>query len=231
MANKLDELRWKLFTLRYNILFKYGAKNGLIKQYDKDLIERLRHVYCGGIPGSILLLHGELSNGYCQDRASLITLGFGEDDFQVVYASVDNIKLNPEHVEDYRKGNLSENYAVHCFAERTCKDGIVWVYDTSIGFVFEKNLYYLMENAKVRLIKSKQNTLDFLYKDFLRDSDIERDKESLPLILPSIEGNLTPTQPFYLDHLKEEIEILKKEVDYKGICEEFNDDMMRKGLL
>lgn len=199
MATELEQLKWKLHKKKYDILFDYGVKHGLIRSYDNQLIENLRHIYYGGLPASILLLHGKLSNGYCYDRGTLITLGFGNDDFQVVDADIDSLKLNPQFIDEYRYNNLSEYYPNHCFAERTTSDGITWVYDTSVGLVFEKSLYYKMQNPKITKVNNRSTTLKFLYYDFQRDSDIERDKYELPLILPNIEACMYPTQPFYLE--------------------------------
>lgn len=230
MARLIDEIKWNLHLIKSDILFYYGIKNGLILPYDNRLIENLRNTYYGGLPASILLLHSNLSNGHCYDRGTLITLGFEEDDFKVVNANINNLRLNPKYIDQYRNGKLSEDYSNHCFAERTKNDGTIWVYDTSIGLVFEKNLYYKIEKPKITKINDKEATLDFLYHDFQKDSDIERDKYTLPLILPNIESYINPTQTFYLEQLAEEIEILKHKIDYNGICKEYKEDMKAKIL-
>ena len=231
MATRVEELKWKLHRKKYNILFYYGIKNGLIQSYDKELMSNLRHIYYGGIPATILLLHAYLSNGHCYDRGTLVSLGFGEDDFQVVDADIDSLRLNPTYIDEYRAGKTSEHYGDHCFAERTRPDGTTWVYDTSLGLVIEKGLYYKMENPKVRIVNNKQRTLEFLDVDFVRDMDIERDKYALPLILPNIESNLVAIQPFYQEQLKQEISILKQELGYDDICKEIHDDMLAKGFI
>ncbi len=230
MATKLEELRWKIYKKRYDMLYNYGVRHGLIFAYDKKLIENLRHIYYGGIPASILLLYRGLSKGYCTDRGTLVTLGFGDDDFQVVDADVDSLRLNPQYIDEYKNGNGNDHFANHCFAERKLKDGTTLVYDTSAGLVFEKNLYYKLENPKITKVNNRESTLRFLYYDFLKDSDIERDKYALPLILPNIESRLVPTQPFYLAQLQQEIEILKREVDYDGVCKEIHESMKAKGF-
>lgn len=231
MATKLEEMNWELYKKKYDILFNYGVKHGLINTYDKKLIENLRHIYSGGVPASILLLHSKLSNGHCYDIGRLVTLGFGDDDFEVVNADINSLKLNPRYIDEYKYENGSEHFANHCFAERTLKDGTTWVYDTSIGLVFEKSLYYKMENPKITKVSDKESTLKFLYYDFQRDSDIERDKYVLPFILPNIEKDLVTIQPFYLKLLKQEIEILKQEVNYDNIVKEIHDDMKSKIFL
>lgn len=87
-----------------------------------------------------------------------------------------------------------------------------------------------MEKPKIKIVNDKETTLKFLSYDFLLDSDIQRDKYVLPLILPQLEKNLIPTQPFYLEALKQEIEILKQEVNYDSICQEIKEDMKTKGF-
>ena len=231
MATKLEQLKWKLHKKKYDILFDYGVKHGLIRQYDNQLIENLRHVYYGGFPASILLLHGKLSRGHCYDRGTLITLGFGDDDFQVVDADVDSLKLNPQLVDECRYNNLSEHYPNHCFAERILKDGRTLVYDTSLGLVFDKKLYYRLENPKITKINDKETTLEFLYYDSQRDSNIETDKYTLPFLLPTIERNLEPIQLLYSEQLKEEIELFKKEINYESICEEVQNEIKVKKFL
>ena len=59
-----------------------------------------------------------------------------------------------------------------------------------------------MQNPKITKVNNRSTTLKFLYYDFQRDSDIERDKYALPLILPNIEACMYPIQPFYLEQLK-----------------------------
>ena len=70
-----------------------------------------------------------------------------------------------------------------------------------------------------------------MYYDFQKDSNIERDKYALPFILPIIEKHLVPTQPFYLELLKQEIAILKQEVGYNDIYQKIHEDMKSKGIL
>lgn len=231
MATKIEKMKWKLHRKRYDELLQYGIKNGLIGAYKHELIESLRHVYYGGLPVSILLLHGKLSNGHCYDRGPLVTMGFGDDDFQVVDADINSLRLNPQYIDEYKSGKGSKYYANHCFAERTLKDGSTWVYDTSVGLIFEKSLYYKMENPKITKVNDKETTLKYLYYDFQQNLNIEEEKYALPLILPNIENCLVPTQPFYLKQLIQEIEILKKELNYDDICKEIHDDMEERLFL
>lgn len=228
MVTLEEQLRWKEFQEKFHSIIVDGFEKGLIQIYDDELLDRLRTVYYGSVPATILLLHEKMSNGHCYDRASLVTLGFGDDDFRVVYADVDEIKLNPRFVERYRQGLLGDNYADYCFAERICEDGSVWVYDTSLGLVFDKDLYYQLENPVIRHTNDRNSTLEFLYEDFYRDADIERDKYALPLILPYLEQNMVATQPFYEEMLRWEINYLKETIHYDEVVSEMEEDMRQK---
>lgn len=225
MATVLDKMKWNLYQAKRSLLFAYGIKHGLIHPYEKELIENLRNVYYGGVPASIMLLCDELCAGRCYDRGLLVTFGFGDDDFQLVDADIDGITLNPKYVD-----SGFEHYGNHCFAERTDKNGTTWVYDTTVGMVYEKNLYYMIERPQITKINSEEDTLAFCdYKD-IKNADIERDKYVLPLILPTIESIAESSKDYYAKNLREEITRFKKEIDYDGICEERYQDMKRLGI-
>ena len=158
-----------------------------------------------------------------------MTLGFDKsDDFKVVYADVNSLRLNPENIDEYRKGQAGEHYANHCFAERTFSNGKTIVYDTSLGLVFDKDIYYQPESPKITNVNDKEKTLSFLYPDFLQDQNIENDKYILPFVLPTIERDLLPIQSFYLEQLEQEIAILKKEIGYEDICKRMHRNVKIK---
>lgn len=231
MATETEKLRWELYRKKNKILCNSGIRNGFIKYYNAELLSKLRNIYYGGLPLSILLLHEDLTKGYCYYRAPLVTLAFTEDEFRVVYADIDGIRLNPKYIDEHRNGLATDDYGDHCFVERKMKNGITWVYDTSSGLIFEKSLYYKMERPKIRHINDKNKTLNFLYEDFIKDSNIEKEKYWLPIILPLIEKNLKTIHSVYQEQLKYEIENLKKQIKYDEICNEIHEDMIAKGFI
>lgn len=229
MATKLDKLRWEIFNKKYDILFSYGLATGRIHPYEDELIENLRHVYYGGLPASVVLLCRKMCNGKCYDRALLITLGFGDDDFQLVDADIDGISLRPRYVDEAKRRH-DPHIGNHCFAERTKKDGTVWVYDTTAGLVFEKKLYYMMENPKITKVNSKQATLDYCEHQDIKNTNIDNDKYALPMILPIYEKIAERENGIYAEALRHEIELFKQTINYEGICQEIDADMRRLGL-
>jgi len=230
MANLMDKMKWFLYKRKEDLVMRYGIATGKIMAYDKETIERLRKVYYGGIAASVVVLCNDMCQGHCYDRGLLITLGFGDDDFQLVDADIDGITLNPTYVDEYNHGENDEHYGNHCFAERTTKDGKTWVYDTTMGLVFDKKLYYYLQRPKITKINSKQDTLDYIEYKEIANADISRDKYASHLILPNIERIAKHTDNFYKDALLKEIELFKQDIDYESVCREIKEDMERHGL-
>ena len=98
MSTNTQEIKWKLHNYKNKKILIWGLKNGLIIPYDDRLIEKLRSIYYGGIPASIILLSDGLCNGHCYDRAVLLSRAFfdEEDDIKLLYARINSLKLNPE---------------------------------------------------------------------------------------------------------------------------------------
>ena len=209
MIAKLQDLKWKLHNYKSKQLLIWGLKNGYIAPYNDALIEKLRNIYDGGIPASIILLSDGMSNGHCYDRALLMSRAFldEEGDVQLVYATINSLKLNPQFVD-------CDNplFAEHCIVERVTKDGQHIIYDTSTGFAYDKKLYWCIENPKVRHINNKQSIKEFVKSnEYYYPEDIERDKYVSPLILPMIELSYgRPTEMY--SHLG--IELLQREIEY-----------------
>lgn len=232
MVTKLQKMKWNLHNYKSKQLLIWGLKNGYIAPYDDALIEKLRNIYYGGIPASIILLSDDMSNGYCYDRALLMSRAFldTEDDVQLVYATIDSLKLNPQLV------NCDDPlFADHCIVERVTKDGQHIIYDTSSGFAYDKKLYWLMEHPKVRHINDKNSIIEFVKSDECYYSeDIEGDKYVFSLILPMIEMSYGRSTEMYsylgIELLQREIEYFKKSINYDNVYQEINDDMKRLEL-
>ena len=228
---KQEEI-FKLHNEKNYDLLLWGLKNGKIRPYDNELIEKLRNIYYGGIPASIILLSNSMCNGQCYERALLMARAFldTEDDIQLLNASVDSIRLNPQYIDE--KDPL---YADHCFLERITKDGKHLIYDTTSGFIYDKDLYWKMENPQVRKINKKSTIIEMTeIEDSSFPEDLERDKYSSTLILPIIEINYDEPTEMYsklgIELLQREVEHYKKLINYDDIVKEVEDDMERLGF-
>ena len=220
VATRFEKLRWTLYQRRRKVLYLYGLSNGLIKLYDDDLIERLRHIYYGGIPASILLLYKKYCNGRCYDSALLLSLGFQDYDYEMLTAEIDGIKFNPHIIDKMRKsyGSLPEHYAAHRILKVQEKDGREWIYDTSLSLVFEKNFYFKLDHPTIIKTSTKQETIDYIEYQEILHADFARDKVALPLILPQLEPGIQSYTGLYAERLKSDLARFKEEIDYEGIC-------------
>ena len=213
MANFFVNLRWKLYKVYSEQLLIWGLKKGYIQPYSEELIERLRDVYYGGVPASVLLLCRALTDGNCYDRALLMSRVFLEDDGDVrlIYATVADLKFNPA----YKNGDGD-----HSFVERTTKTGKHFIYDTSIGFVYTKWIYWLINFPKVRHINEKDKIIKFVEEEqgvCSSSSPYVDGAFALDLIIPSIEANYDRKGEMYamFGVLQREVEIFKDKVKGK----------------
>ena len=217
MASKIDNLKWKLWQKKRDVLADYGLIVGLIKPYDDSLIEKLRDVNYGGIPASIMLLSDRGVSHQCYDRALLISHAFKNDDFRMVDADIDGITLNPKYIDYF--GKTTPHYGNHCFIERTDENGVTWVYDTTKMLVYEKILYYLIENPKITSINDKETVMSYCEFVDVENSSLEHDKYAAPLLLPMLEQQVAG-QRSYADVLEREIALYKKRINYDSLCAE-----------
>ena len=226
--NSKENETWLLYQEKARLMLGDGARKGLVKAYGPELLLKLRNVYYGGLPASVLLYIGNLCGGYCYDRALLITLGFDEEDeFQLVDANINSVLLNPFYIERHRESS-NKNWANHCFAERV-EDGITWVYDTTKRFKIEKGLYYKLENPQVTEVNDKQTVMNYIEYQEIKSADIERDKYLLPFVIPYIEETIEH-QEFDREIAKYELETFKGVVHYDDIFQEIEADMLVKGF-
>lgn len=205
----LRSLRWRLYSLYSRQLMLWGLKRKYIEPYNEELIEELRSIYYGGVPASVLLLSRALTDGYCYDRALLMSRAFLDEDGNVrlVYASVADLRLNP---------NYNSKNGDHCFVERTTKTGKKFIYDTSNGLVYTKWLYWLIFFPRVRLIHDKSEITDFVESESSVNSEtspyVDRDFV-LDLIIPSIEATFGKDGGWYscpgVELLQREVELFK----------------------
>lgn len=206
MATKDDIKRWEEFNNEYYRLLEEGAENGLVFPYSEDFFNKVRNYYYGGISVPILLLHKNMVNGYCYDRAPLVTLGFKDNDFNVLYGDINSLRLNPNYMD-------VPGSADHCIVEVE-DNGMKWIIDTSIGLIFEEELYKKLENPIIRLKRSKQETIEFLKTQVRRE--LNEDEALIgSFTLSLLENNLEPIQVLYEEDLKREVNLLKEK--YKDV--------------
>ena len=229
-----DETKAKWYWKKHMWLFKLGWKHKMVGMYSDAFLEKLRDVYYGGIPASIILLDPARCRGKCYDRAILAAAGLKDMDYRVVHADIDGIKYNKRTMADvaYLKSvgePINKRYANHCYIEFEA-GGLTWVLDTTDALIYEKHLYQLLHRPKVTCIRTKEETLTFPdYVDIV-EADIDRDKYIVPTSLPMIEAEIE-RYSMYKEQARREIELFKKRIDYDALCAEIEDDKRRRGII
>ena len=232
MSTETKEKEWKKFQRNYNRLTYWGLKHGYVKPYNNKLIEKLRTIYYGGLPASILLLSNGMSNGYCYDRALLMARAFIDTDADVklICASINSLKLNPEY--DCNKNPL---YADHCFVEIIDEDGKQYICDTTSGFIYDKRFYWIIEHPEIRKVIEKEEIKRKVKEDEeYYPEDIERNKYAATLTLPLIESTYgRPTELYShigINLVQKEIELFKERIKFSEVCKEVDEDMKKLGF-
>jgi hypothetical protein len=227
MNTSLDD-EWLLHQKKNKELLIYGLQYGYIRPYNDKLIMRLRNITYGGIPASIILLSDYLSNGFCYERSILLAEALLDllQDIKLVYASIESLRINPK-IKD--RDDLL--YADHCFIEGVY-DNKKYIFDTSLGFIFDKDIYIRMEKPIIRKENNKEKIIKYLEMDKLYHSeDIERDKYMAPIVLPYIERVYGRATEMYSHDgillLQREIEHFKEVINYNEIYNNMNDDIKR----
>lgn len=157
------------------------------------------------------------TNGYCYDRALLASRAFLDDgnvDVSLLYVSINSLRLNPKYVNNKDPMNSD-----HCVVEITYDTGKSFIIDTSVGFIYEKSLYWKIEKPKVRHRNNKERIRQFLAEDSIFHPEYrEEDKCMAPLILQQIENTFKRTTEMYaingIELLQIEIEHYKQEINY-----------------
>ena len=180
--------------------------NKEILPYEEELVIKLRDLNYRGIPLSIVLLSKELCRGECYVMSMSISRGMGS--FTLVHGDVNFLPLNDE-------------YPNHSWVE---KDG--FVYDTTDGLKWKKDLYYDLFKPIVREVYD-ENTVSTYgdYQDVLSRSKKDEDMTVLSLIIQHIEE--IETEEHYINHrrLLSEIDLWREKHNIK---EKFSDEAMKE---
>lgn len=222
--------KWRLHNFKIKNMLLKGLEYGSISQYSEALIQKLRTIYDGGLPASIILLSKGLSDGHCYERALLLARAFldTDEDVHLLYGSIESLRLNPKYIS-----YDDPLYADHCFVERITPQGQHLIYDTSSGFIFTKEMYWLMERPRIRETLCKQTIIKLIQEQEEQyPLDYQRCDEVAPFIIPMIELTYSGKGETYaeINLLQREVELFKKLIDYDTLCEIINDDMKCLGL-
>lgn len=207
------------------LIFK-GFDEGKIFIFPKTIFNRLRPYSQGGVPLSLMLFIPDFCQGFCYDRALMMSMAF--KDSKYVCAEIDDLRVQ------YGEGKDAE----HAYIETSdLDDGKTYIVDTSVGLVYEKEYFEMLENPKVKYMLSKEQCMKSRGVLEMLASDFETEMDSLLLVLPLIENYISSLEHDNLDSgneyttylrktfLLNEIEKLKTAINFDGMLKEMNDDL------
>lgn len=209
----IGKVFWNFQCLLKTSLEILGILTRQVKPYEDCLIERLRTIYFGGVPGSVLLLVPSLCIGKCYDRGMMLSMGL--DKFNLVWGSIRSIRFEIMRDEGNLKGIIVRSD--HLWVEYSG-----WVYDTTRGYKIRKWLYYILETPLIRSRKNQDWCQEQdLYKMGLK-GNIEQDKYALPIIIPLLE---CMEKELNSRGAIKELNLFKQSIGYDEIYEEMRINM------
>lgn len=165
-------------------------ENGEIALYEEDLINRLRHLYYEGLPLSIILNSKLYCVGWCHHMALQLTRGM--DHFKLIRGNINTYPI--------------KNKPNHSWVE---KDG--FVYDTTDGFKWKKEIYYKYFGATPIEIYDQDSYMNLsFYQTELERSRITLEDNNLILLLELLELLEKEESAVNYDRLLNEINILRE---------------------
>ncbi len=196
----------------------WGMKHKKVFTYPTALIDTLRPYHVGGLPVSILVLVNEMCNGFCYDRATLMSLAF--DDAKIIHGNIDSLRIT----------SGGEEYAEHAVVETKAFGGNKsWIVDTSIGLIYDKDFYFKLENVSINREFTKEQIMNSYDVKSILAGDFEKDKWALALYLPMVESAVEHSNHLgsvmYRDFVKKEFEKLKQAIDYESMQAEIDEDI------
>lgn len=186
-------------------LDKALAENKILP-YEQELVERLRNVSFHTIPVSIIILSKPLCRKECYAMSMNLTRGM--DHFKLVHGDVNFLSKN-------------DDYPNHSWVERNG-----WVYDTTDGFRWDKDLYYELFQPEVREIYDENSVKDYAdYQWLLSKCEEDKPIATKALMIQYIELLDRETPYINTNYLLNEIEVWRTS---NNVTKKYSDEEMNK---
>ena len=171
---KFVNVEWDIYLKKLDYLLNMGLDDGDVTIYDDALIDNLRNIYIGEIPASIIIMMKDYCNGLCLYRSLLIAAALQNDNFKLIKANTNTLRKNPELIAK-AEYNDNQNFYTHYFIEYIDETGDEWIYDTSLMFKIDKELYYDMENPEIIEIIKPTDVYEYtLFKDIINNKVMDQ---------------------------------------------------------
>lgn len=184
-------------------VFEKAIEEQKILPYEEELIERLRDINYKGIPVSIIMFSRPMCNKACYSMSMNLTRGM--DHFKLVHGDVNFLEKT--------------SYPNHSWVE---KDG--YVYDTTDGFRWDKELYYKLFQPQVCEVYDEVTVNDYGdYQFVLSNANDNLSMKNKILLIQYIELLEQENPRVNKDYLFKEINLWRKK---NNITKRFSDEEM-----
>jgi len=197
------------------LLFDKAQEKGLILEFDQTTITNLRKLYFSCLSGLLYVYGNDTTFSTLGNKLLLLSHALEKEDFELVHGETNSTR--EIMFFEYNQEHLDYNSWIE-----VKKSNKTWVYDPFSLLMFNKDVYYELENPKVGRRISKQSVITHPSReedDFFQLSDTWL----LPECLPNLEKK-AETSP-YKELLKTEITRLKRVTNYDNIKLEIFKEM------
>ena len=202
------------------LLFDNGIKNGFVQEFDQAILSKLSKLYYGDITGILYLYGFPTSFETIGNKNEIFTYVLGDYDYQIVHGDIDTIDEVYFHL--YHQRHLDYNSWIEVKIGNK-----IWVYDFVSMLKIEKDLYYKLENPRVKKIYDKKQVESHPAR-FDDDYSYIHDTFSSLIIIPSIETYL-PYNP-HKELVEQELRRFKDKIDYDKVQLEWLEEQHRFGI-
>lgn len=193
-------------------LYNEARKNRKISEFDLELISKLKKVVYGGIPGNIYLYAFPTDFEHIGNKLEILSWAFRENDFKLVHGNTNSTKEIMFH--EYNSKHLDYNSWIEV------KIGLKeFVIDTFSMLMFEKDIYYQLENPQVLKVVPSEKINNHPARCDDDFSEEYASYDSLLLLMDGLE-HLINNSP-YKDYLTKELDKLKSKIDYDKMMQEY----------
>lgn len=208
-------------TIFYNHLKKYpdrlelyneARKNRKISEFDLELLSKLKKTVYGGIPGNIYLYAFPTNFETIGNKLEILAWAYRDKKYKLVHGNTNSTKEIMFH--EYDSKHLDYNSWMEV------KIGLKeYVIDTFSMLMFEKDIYYQLENPQVLKVVTSEDINNHPARCDDDFSEAFASYDSLLMLMDTLEY-LTNNSP-YKDYLIKELDKLKSKIDYDKMIQEY----------
>lgn len=201
-------------------VFKKAFDDGLIQNFDPEVLTKLRKMYYGCYSGLLYLYLMPSTSSTIGSKVEILAHVFSDFRYSILHGDIDSTREIFFH--DYGSEELDYNSWIE--VPRGMK---IWVYDLFSMLKFERNVYYKLEKPTINKIVSSESLKGYPQYE---ETDFSHFKDHFMIIylMSDIERNLKKSP--YKRFLEAELNKFKAEIHYQDILLEWKREEKIKEL-